>query len=167
MEKGRVLYIDDYGRELIFDREEGPMIFVHVKDSDGTEYEENQLGSILAHNPGSWMAAPGWRYPLGLSPDKVEILGEDKLPILYASRQGERVKLEYEYYADSSGASDLEVIYTISPSQYNLINQKYGVKKRLDIMTLLQFLSDNGRGPEFKDDLINGEIKSERWSWRS
>jgi hypothetical protein len=167
MEKGRVIYIDVHGGEVIFDGEDGPTVYAHVKEPDGKEYEENLLGSILAHSPGRWIPAPGWRLPPGRNPDEVEILGEDKKPILYASRLGGRVKLEYEYFSDSSDGSDLQVTYTIFPSGYELINQKYGIKKRLDIMSLLQFLSDNGRGSEFKDDLMYGEIKSERWYWRS
>jgi hypothetical protein len=34
-------------------------------------------------------------------------------------------------------------------------------------MELLEFISNSGKGEDFRDDLRNGTIKSERFSWMS
>ena len=98
---------------------------------------------------------------------QLEILGNDGKAVLYASRGGENVKLEFEYYGRSPGESDLEVIYTIWSSQYDFIREKYSASEAQDIMKMLQFISDTGRGEEFRNDLRSGVIKSERFSWMS
>lgn len=98
---------------------------------------------------------------------QLEIIGNDGKPVLYASKDGDSVKLEIEYYGRSPGESDLEVIYTIWSSQYDFIREKYCSSEAQDIMKMLQFISHTGRGEEFRNDLRSGVIKSERFSWMS
>ena len=98
---------------------------------------------------------------------QLEILGNDGKPVLFASKDGESVKLEFEYYGRANGESDLEVIYTVWSTQYDFMRERYGAEKSLEIMELLQYVSNSGRGEEFRDDLRNGTIKSERFSWMS
>jgi hypothetical protein len=98
---------------------------------------------------------------------QLEILGNDGKPVLFASRDGESVKLEFEYYGRSPDESDLEVIYTVWSTEYDFIRERYGAEKSLEIMELLKFISNSGKGEDFRDDLRNGTIKSERFSWMS
>jgi hypothetical protein len=98
---------------------------------------------------------------------QLEILGNDGKPVLFATRGEENVKLEFEYYGRAPGESDLEVIYTVWPTQYDFIRERYGAPDSLEIIELLEFISDSGKGEEFRDDLRNGVVKSERFSWMS
>jgi len=50
---------------------------------------------------------------------------------------------------------------------YDFIRERFGAEKSLEIMELLEFISNSRKGEDFRDDLRNGTIKSERFSWMS
>jgi hypothetical protein len=52
IEKGTVLYNKPSGQEVIFDEERDGMIYAHVKDANGKEYDPKYLMDIIKF--GGW-----------------------------------------------------------------------------------------------------------------
>ena len=98
---------------------------------------------------------------------QLEILGVDGKPILYAALQDGDLRLEFEYYSDSFSEADLEIIYTIRQDEFALIKSKFGCATDMEILDALATISKAGHGEELRDDIRNGLIKSERFSWMS
>ena len=98
---------------------------------------------------------------------QMEILGKAGKPVLFASLQHGDLRLEFEYYGHSSGEADLEIIYTIGQDEFALIKSKFGCAKDMEILDALATISKAGHGERLRDDIRNGLIKSERFSWMS
>lgn len=98
---------------------------------------------------------------------QLEILGKDGKPVLYESLQEEDLRLEFEYYSRSPGEADLEVIYTIKADAVALIKSKFGYAEDMEIMTVVASISKTIQGEELRNDIRDGVIKSERFSWMS
>ena len=98
---------------------------------------------------------------------QLQILGVDGKPVLYASLQDGELRLEFEYYGHSSEDADLEIIYTIGKDEFALIKSKFGCANDMEILDALATISRAGLGEELRDEIRNGLIKSERFSWMS
>jgi hypothetical protein len=102
-----------------------------------------------------------------VSLSQLQILGVDGKPVLYGALQDGELRLEFEYYGHSSWEADLEIIYAIGQDEFALIKSKFGCAKDMEILDALATISMAGHGVELRDDVRNGLIKSERFSWIS
>ena len=98
---------------------------------------------------------------------QIPIIGTDGKPVRYAYLDNENLKFEFEYYERTKGEGDYEIIHTVAPQDFAAIATKFGQDPSLDILTIVQQISDSGRGEELKDALNSKEIKNELWTWLS
>jgi len=98
---------------------------------------------------------------------QIPIIGTDGKPIRYAYLENENLKFEFEYYERTEGEGDCEIIHTVAPQDFASIATKFGLDPSLDILTIIQQISDAGKGEELKDALNSKEIKNEIWTWLS
>ncbi len=62
---------------------------------------------------------------------------------------------------------DYEIIHTVAPKDFASIAIKFGLNPDLDILTVIQQITDAGKGEELKDALNSKEIENEIWTWLS
>lgn len=98
---------------------------------------------------------------------QISILGSDGKPILYASMKGEDLQFQFEYFSRGPDEGDYEFIHTVKAEDIPSIAVKFGLSPAKAILTLIQEISDLGRGEELKDALTDKEIKNEIWTWLS
>jgi hypothetical protein len=98
---------------------------------------------------------------------QIPIIGTDGKPVRYAYLENEDLKFEFEYYERTEGEGDYEIIHTVAPQDFASIATKFGLDPSLDILTIIQQISDAGKGEELKDALNSKEIKNEIWTWLS
>jgi len=98
---------------------------------------------------------------------QIPIIGEDGKSVLYAYLDGGNLKFEFEYYERTEGEGDYEIIHTVDPQDFVSIAAKFGLDSSIDILSIVQQISDAGRGEELKDALNSKEIMNELWTWRS
>lgn len=98
---------------------------------------------------------------------QISILGSDGKPILYASMKGEDLQFQFEYYSRGPEEGDYEFIHTVHPQDFASIGALFGLDLNREILSLVQEISDVGRGDELHEALTNKVIKSELWTWSS
>jgi hypothetical protein len=98
---------------------------------------------------------------------QIPIIGAAGKPVRYAYLENENLKFEFEYYERTDGEGDYEIIHTVAPQDFGSIATKFGLDPNLDILTVVQQISDTGRGEELKEALNSKEIKNELWTWLS
>ena len=98
---------------------------------------------------------------------QIPVIGKDGQPVRYAYLDNGNLKFEFEYYERTEGEGDYEIIHTVAPKDFASIAIKFEIDPSLDILTIVQKISDSGRGEELKDALNNKEIKNELWTWLS
>lgn len=98
---------------------------------------------------------------------QIPIIGTDGKPIRYAYLENENLKFEFEYYERTEGEGDYEIIHTVAPQDFVSIATKFGLDPSLGILTIIQQISDAGKGEELKDALNSKEINNEIWTWLS
>lgn len=98
---------------------------------------------------------------------QIPLIGNDGKPVRYAYLDNGNLKFEFEYYERTEGEGDYEIIHTVAPQDFASIAIKFDIDPSLDILTIVQKISDSGRGEELKDALNNKEIKNELWTWLS
>ena len=98
---------------------------------------------------------------------EISIIGKDGNPVRYASLDGENLKFQFEYFARGEGGGDYEVIQTVAPEEFPNIARIFDLDANLDVLSLVQQISDLGRGEELKDALNSKKIKCELFTWAS
>jgi len=98
---------------------------------------------------------------------QILVIGDNGQPVRYAYLDNENLKFEFEYYERTEGEGDYEIIHTVAPQDFVSIALKFDIDPSLDVLTIVQKISDAGRGEELKDALNNKEIKNELWTWLS
>jgi hypothetical protein len=98
---------------------------------------------------------------------QIPVIGDNGQPVRYAYLDYENLKFEFEYFERNEGEGDYEIIHTVAPQDFASIAIKFEMDPSLDILTIVQKISDSGRGEELKDALNNKEIKNELWTWLS
>ncbi len=88
-------------------------------------------------------------------------------PVRYAHIEDGNLILQFEYYSRFEGESDYEVIQTIEPSEFESINLMFEIDLNLDILSVMQKLSDTGKGQDLVDALNSNQIKNSLWTWMS
>ena len=98
---------------------------------------------------------------------QIKIKGNYGKPVRYASLDDQNLKLQFEYYARNANEDDYEVIQTVSPESFASIAIKFELDPSLNILEILQQISDSRRGEELVDALNKKEIPCELFTWRS
>ncbi len=98
---------------------------------------------------------------------QIPIIGADGKPVRYAYLDDGNLKFQFEYYERTEGEGDYEIIHTVDPQDFASIATKFGLDPSIDILSIVQQISDAGRGEELKDALNSKEIKNDLWTWLS
>ena len=98
----------------------------------------------------------------------ITIVGDDGNPILFASLTSEgKLRLQFEYFARDDNEGDYEFNYTVEPEEFPKIAHKFGLNPEDPILTVVQQITDMGKGEELSRALSEEEIKRKLWSWLS
>ena len=98
---------------------------------------------------------------------QIPIVGADGKPVRYAYLSDGNLKFEIEYYERTEGEGDYEIIQTVNPQDFASSATKFGLDPSIDILSIIQQISDAGRGEELRDALNSKEIKNDLWTWLS
>ena len=99
--------------------------------------------------------------------ERIPIIGSLGKPVRYAYLENGNLKFEFEYFERFASEGDYEIIHTVAPKDFPTIAEKFGLDPCLDILVIVQQITDAGRGEELKDALNNKEIPNELWTWLS
>jgi hypothetical protein len=98
---------------------------------------------------------------------QIRIVDEDGKPIRYAYLEHENLKFEFEFYAQGEDEGDYEIIQTVEAAEFEFIATLFGLDPREDILSIVQEISDSGRGGDLINALNSKEIKNELHKWGS
>ncbi len=97
---------------------------------------------------------------------RISIIGAEGKPILYASLTSEGdLFFEFEYFGRNSSEGDYEFSHTVKPDQFSVIAEKFSHISERSILSIIQEITDFGRGQELQGLLTKNEIKNELWTW--
>ena len=97
---------------------------------------------------------------------QISIIGDMGKPILYASLTSEgKLFFEFEYYGRNENEGDYEFNHTVEPEEFPIIASKFGLNPKDPILSLIQQITDMGKGQELERALTKEEIKNELWTW--
>jgi hypothetical protein len=102
-----------------------------------------------------------------MSVKQIRIVDEDGSPIRYAYLEQENLKFEFEFYAHDENEGDYEIIQTVVPADFASISEMFGLDPMDDILTIVQEISDSGRGGDLINALNSKEIKNRLRKWGS
>jgi hypothetical protein len=98
---------------------------------------------------------------------QIRIVDEDGKPIRYAYLEQEHLKFEFEFYSQDENEGDYEIIQTVAPTEFESIATMFGLERTDDILSLVQEISDSGRGGDLINALNSKEIKNRLHKWGS
>ena len=99
---------------------------------------------------------------------QISIIGNEGKPVLYASLTLEgKLFFEFEYYGRHANEGDYEFHHTVEPEEFSKIVSGFGLNPKAPILSVIQQITDLGRGQELERALTNNEIKNELWTWLS
>ena len=99
---------------------------------------------------------------------QISIIGIEGKPVLYASLTSEgKLFFEFELYARNENEGDYEFNHTVEPDEFPKIATMFGLNPNEPILSIVQQITDTGRGQELERALTNNEIKNELWTWLS
>jgi hypothetical protein len=98
---------------------------------------------------------------------QIRIVDEEGKPIRYAYLEQEDLKFEFEFYAQDENEGDYEIIQTVAPAEFESIATMFGLQPTEDILSLVQEISDSGRGGDLVNALNSKEIKNKLHKWGS
>lgn len=98
---------------------------------------------------------------------QIPIIGSEGKPILYAYLDDEGLHFQFEYYGDGENSMDYEFIHTVTAANYASIAHRFGLNPTTEILTIIQQITDMGKGEDLKKALTDKEITSEFFSWMS
>ena len=98
----------------------------------------------------------------------ISIIGDEGEPVLYASLTTEgNLFFQFEYFGRNENEGDYEFNYTVEPDEFPTITNKFGLNPEDPILTVVQQITDMGKGEELSRALSEEEIKRKLWSWLS
>jgi hypothetical protein len=99
---------------------------------------------------------------------QISIIGDEGKPVLYASLTSEgKLFFEFELYARNENEGDYEFNHTVEPEEFPKIAARFGLNSNDPILSIVQQITDMGKGQELEQALTNNEIKNELWTWLS
>jgi hypothetical protein len=96
---------------------------------------------------------------------QIPIIGSEGKPILYAYTDANGLHFQFEYYGDDENVMDYEFIHTIAPEDYASIAHRFGLNPTIEILTIIQQITDMGKGEELQEALTEKVIKNELFTW--
>ena len=97
---------------------------------------------------------------------QISIIGDEGKPVLYASLTPEgKLFFEFEYYGRNENEGDYEFNHTVEPEEFPRIASRFGLNPKDPILSLIQQITDMGKGQELERALTKEEIKNELWTW--
>ena len=97
---------------------------------------------------------------------QISIIGDEGKPVLYASITLEgKLFFECEYYGRNENEGDYEFNHTVEPEEFPSIASRFGLNPKDPILSLIQQITDMGKGQELERALTKKEIKNELWTW--
>ena len=98
----------------------------------------------------------------------ISIIGDEGKPVLYASMTSEgNLFFEFELYGRNENEGDYEFNHTVEPEEFPGIANRFGLNPEEPILTVVQQITDMGKGQELERALTKQEIKNELWTWLS
>ena len=98
---------------------------------------------------------------------QIPIIGSEGKPILYAYLGEGKLHFQFEYYASGENGMDYEFIHSVEPADYPAIAVKFGLDPRTEILSVVQQVTDTGRGEELHQALTDKVIPNELFTWMS
>ena len=96
---------------------------------------------------------------------EVAVLDSKGEPILYCViAEDGFLEASFEIYGGEN-QSDLEIIDSVYPSEFNKILELFNLPTNTEILTGVKMISDSGQGERFKELIRNKTIKAEHFSW--
>lgn len=95
---------------------------------------------------------------------QIRVVDEGGQPIRFAYLEDENLKFEFEYYATDSSLG-YELIQTVLPADFVSIATMFGADLTNDILTIVQEISDSGRGGDLVNALNDKEIRNDLHKW--
>ncbi len=99
--------------------------------------------------------------------EQIPIIGSEGKPILYAYLGEGKLHFQFEYYGNGENEMDYEFIHSVAPSDYPAIAIKFGLDPKAEILSIVQQITDAGRGEELHQALTEKAIPNELWTWLS
>jgi hypothetical protein len=96
---------------------------------------------------------------------QIRVVDEGGNPVRYAYLEDENLKFDFHYLGTES-SSGYEIIETVEPADFESIVSKFGADPMKDILTIIQEVSDSGRGGELIKALKSQEIINKPHKWR-
>ncbi len=97
---------------------------------------------------------------------QISIIGDEGKPVLYASLTLEgKLFFEFELYSRNENEGDYELNHTVEPEEFPRIARRFGLNPKDTILSLIQQITDMGKGQELERALTKEEIKNELWTW--
>jgi hypothetical protein len=97
---------------------------------------------------------------------QISIIGDEGKPVLYASLTSEgKLFFEFELYARNENEGDYEFNHTVEPEEFSKIASMFALDPKDSILSLVQQITDMGKGQELERALTKKEIKNELWTW--
>ena len=97
---------------------------------------------------------------------QISIIGDEGKPVLYASLTSEgKLFFEFELYARNENEGDYEFNHTVEPEEFSKIASMFALDPKDSILSLVQQITDMGKGQELERALTKEEIKNELWTW--
>jgi len=99
---------------------------------------------------------------------QISIIGDEGKPVLYASLTLDgKLFFEFELYARNENEGDYEFKHTVAQEEFPFIKARFGLGHDQPILSVIQQITDSGRGYELERALTLNEIKNELWTWVS
>ena len=99
---------------------------------------------------------------------QISIIGTHGEPVLYANLTPDgKLVFEFEYYRNEQFDFDYEFKHTVDSKDFASIAIKFGLPQEQPILSIIQQVTDSGRGQELEQALTLKEIENELWTWVS
>ena len=97
--------------------------------------------------------------------EQFEFQDKDGKVIWYTSVSAEGITFEYEERIGGADGMNIETIYKIPNSEYSSIEKIFNIQYELPMSLILKLIAKEGLGNHFRELVLDGKIKSERFIW--
>jgi len=88
--------------------------------------------------------------------------------MLYADLNSDgKLLFEFEIYRNERFDFDYEFKHTVDQEEFPFIRARFGLGHDQPILSVIQQITDSGRGYELERALTLNQIKNELWTWVS
>jgi hypothetical protein len=88
--------------------------------------------------------------------------------VLYADLGADgKLFFTFEIYRNEQFDFDYEFNHTVEQEEFSFIAARFGLRQDWPILSVIQQITDSGRGQELERALTLNEIRNELWTWVS